>query len=404
VNEIAVELAGVGKQYTKYEDTPMLVTRALRFRSRTKRSKLWALRGIDLKVSRGECIGVIGRNGSGKTTMLAMLAGVTGPTEGRVIVRGAVAPLISVGIGFHPELTGRENVYVNGTVLGMTRKQLDARFDEIVDFAEVMPFIDTPVKFYSSGMQLRLGFSVAVAAQPEILLVDEVLAVGDLAFQMKCFQRMGEIVEAGATIIVVSHNLAAIRNLCPRTMVLHYGTKRYDGVTRDAIQVFHDLLGEQRELEDDPALPGRRVAVAARFERLELKGPDGSASSHLYAGDEVEIHAEVVFDKPVEDPVFGLAVTTEAGIAIYADNTPPIGGVGRFEAGRRAHFRARLRLALTSGAYELQLSLGSLRERATIAPTPNPIRIYVSGRDGVRGLVDLSADMDVARVESAEPA
>ncbi|HEY2557515.1 MAG TPA: ABC transporter ATP-binding protein [Diaminobutyricibacter sp.] len=401
MSQPAIELAGMGKQFTKYEDTPMLVTRALRFRARTKRSKLWALRNIDFEVARGECVGVIGRNGSGKSTMLTLLSGVTGPTEGRVTVRGSVAPLISVGIGFHPELTGRENVYVNGTVLGMNRKQIDQRFDDIVDFAEVGPFIDTPVKFYSSGMQLRLGFAVAVAAEPEILLVDEVLAVGDLAFQLKCFKRMGEIIDSGATIVVVSHNLPAIRNLCPRTMVLHYGAKRFDGDTREAIQVYHDLLGEQRDIED-PLAPGESSARAARFERIELRGPDGDRTAHVSTGDEVEIQGDVVFDAAVDDPVFGFGVTTESGLVVYTDSTPLHQGVRGFAAGARAQFRARFRLAVTTGPYEVHVNLQRLRDGEMVAKPPAPLVVYVSGRDGVHGLVDLGAELTVSRDESPE--
>jgi ABC-type polysaccharide/polyol phosphate transport system ATPase subunit len=404
VSEPAIELAGVGKRYTKYEDTPMLVTRALRFRTRTRRSKLWALRDVDIEVARGECLGVIGRNGSGKSTMLGLLAGVTGPTEGRVTVRGRVAPLISVGVGFHPELTGRENVYVNGSVLGMTRPEVDQHFDEILDFAEVAAFIDTPVKFYSTGMQVRLGFSVAVAAQPEILLVDEVLAVGDLAFQMKCYKRMTEIRESGATVVMVSHNLAAIRNLCPRTVVMHYGEKRHDGDTNEAIRLFHDLLGEQRELDDQTAQPGtERVNLGARIQTVQLLGPDGEPTSYVHADDEVTVRAHVVFDRTVEDPVFGLAVSTESGVFVYVESTPFV-GVGRFAAGSEAVFKARFPAALPTGPYLVQLSMRSVQEAAVLARAHDPLRVYVSGRDRVHGLADLHAVMQVEAVDSAESA
>src|SRR5690242_6134829 len=164
-----ITLDNVGKRYTKFEDAPMLVSAALRFRARTKRSQLWAVRNVSLEVAAGECIGVIGRNGSGKSTLLQMVAGVTAPTEGRVAVRGKVAPLISVGVGFHPELTGRENVYVNAAILGLPRRETERRFDAIVDFAEIEDFIDTPVKFYSSGMYVRLGFAVATQVDPDVL-------------------------------------------------------------------------------------------------------------------------------------------------------------------------------------------------------------------------------------------
>ena len=213
----AVRLSGVSKRYVKFDDVPLLVTR-LRFRAKNKRTHLWALRDVDLEVGPGETVGVIGRNGFGKSTMLRILAGVTAPTTGVVSVAGRVAPLISVGVGFHPELTGRENVYVNGTILGMSRKDIDRRFDDIVEFSEVGDFIDTPVKFYSSGMFVRLGFSVAVASSPDVLLLDEVLAVGDFAFQQKCFERIGEIQKQGTIVLMVSHNIDAVRRLCSRVL------------------------------------------------------------------------------------------------------------------------------------------------------------------------------------------
>src|SRR5438552_9479571 len=251
-----------------------------------------------------------------------MVAGVTAPTEGRVAVRGRVAPLISVGVGFHPELTGRENVYVNGTVLGLSRSEIDHRFDRILDFAEVEEFIDTPVKFYSSGMLVRLGFAVAVAADPEVLLVDEVLAVGDLAFQLKCFERMQAIRASGATVVVVSHNLVAVRNLCQRTVVLHDGTKRHDGDTNDAIGLFHDLIGEHRDLDSGPVQPGvERVDIGAHFTNIELVGADGRTTSHAEAGDEVRLRADLAISRPLDGAIFGLLITNAAGVPVYSDST-----------------------------------------------------------------------------------
>src|SRR5579875_711372 len=228
----AVELRGVGKRYTKYVDTPMLVTSALRLRAGHRRDRLWALRGVDLDVEDGESFGVIGRNGSGKSTLMMLVGGITAPTEGSLRVWGRVAPLISVGVGFHRELTGRENIYVNGTVLGLTRRQIDRRLDAIVDFAEVEQFIDTPVKFYSSGMFVRLGFAVAVHADPDVLIVDEVLAVGDLAFQVKCYERMNEIRSRGTTVVMVSHHLGAVRRMCERVRCCTTGDRCTWGLPR----------------------------------------------------------------------------------------------------------------------------------------------------------------------------
>jgi len=185
----AIAVDGAGKKYWKFEEQAMLL-RSILPTGRARRSELWALRDVSFSLEQGETIGILGRNGSGKTTLLRLLAGVTRPSEGRVAVAGAVAPLISVGVGFRREMSGRENIYLNGMILGLSRQQVEERLDDIVAFAELDEFIDTPVKFYSSGMFLRLGFAVAVHTDPDVLLIDEVLAVGDAAFRAKCVERM----------------------------------------------------------------------------------------------------------------------------------------------------------------------------------------------------------------------
>ena len=184
---------------------------------------IWALKDISFTVKQGEVLGIIGRNGAGKSTLLKILSRVTAPTQGRIRVKGRVASLLEVGTGFHPELTGRENIYLNGAILGMNRKEIDRKFDEIVDFAEVEKFIDTPVKRYSSGMYVRLAFSVAAHLEPEILLVDEVLAVGDAQFQKKCLGKMGEVARKGRTVLFVSHNMASVVQLCSTSILLNNG-------------------------------------------------------------------------------------------------------------------------------------------------------------------------------------
>jgi lipopolysaccharide transport system ATP-binding protein len=202
--------------------------------------ELWALRGVSFTVQQGEVLGVIGRNGAGKSTVLKILSRVTAPTSGKIKVKGRVASLLEVGTGFHPELTGRENIYLNGAILGMSRREIERKFDEIVDFAEVEKFIDTPVKRYSSGMYVRLAFAVAAHLEPEILVVDEVLAVGDAAFQKKCLGKMGDVASEGRTILFVSHNMGAISRLCTRCVVLNAGYSQFDGDTESAINNYLD--------------------------------------------------------------------------------------------------------------------------------------------------------------------
>lgn len=208
----------------------------------------WALRGINFEVKRGEVLGIIGHNGAGKSTLLKILSRITEPTEGEVEIRGRVSSLLEVGTGFHPELSGRDNIYLNGTILGMTKKEVDAKFQEIVAFSGIGKYLDTPVKFYSSGMKVRLAFSVAAHLEPEILIIDEVLAVGDMEFQNKCLGKMDEVAHSGRTVLFVSHNMAAVKSLCSRTIVLKGGREVYEGSTDRAIQVYSQ--GENSNMKD----------------------------------------------------------------------------------------------------------------------------------------------------------
>lgn len=391
----SIHVANAGKRYTKYDDTPMLVTRIARWRTSTTRSHLWAMRSASFDVEPGDTLGIIGRNGSGKSTLLRMLSGITAPTEGLVAVRGRIAPLISVGVGFHLELTGRENVYINGTVLGMTRREIDERFDEIVDFAEIGGFIDTPVKFYSSGMFVRLGFAVSVLADPDVLIVDEVLAVGDLAFQMKCMDRMQQIRERGATIVLVSHNLNAVRILCPRTIVAHDGVLRFDGPTDEAISLYHDLLGEDREVEDAATSPSfdREFAERVVVERFDLLGPDGASTRHIQSGQSVTFEVDLSFTGEVVDPVIGFSVLNAAGVQVYGDTTPWRAGVV-YRAGEKVTARIHLQPALVTGSYTCNVGISSL-EGTQLARIRKPLLVYVAGRHGVNGVADLAATFEI---------
>lgn len=210
-------------------------------------STFWALKSIDFEVKEGEVLGIIGKNGAGKSTLLKILSQITEPTSGKVEILGRVASLLEVGTGFHPELSGRDNIYMNGTILGMTRREIDSKLDEIIEFSGVEKFIDTPVKFYSSGMKVRLGFSVAAHLEPEILIIDEVLAVGDYEFQKKCLGKMEDVAGQGRTVLFVSHNLSAVSNLCNRVLVLANGIKQFEGLTDKGINSYLGNLKDKRE-------------------------------------------------------------------------------------------------------------------------------------------------------------
>jgi ABC-type polysaccharide/polyol phosphate transport system ATPase subunit len=333
---------------------------------------------------------VIGRNGSGKTTLLRLLAGVSAPTVGRLRVVGSIAPLIGVGVGFNPELTGRENVFANGQILGLPKSQLVRDFDDIVGFAELERFVDTPVKFYSSGMFVRLGFAVAIHTEPDVLLVDEVLAVGDFAFQLKCFDRMMERRKSGATIVVVSHNLAAVRRLCDRTVVLDGGEPRFDGDTVQAISLYHQIAGEQRDLEAEEAGPG---AGGASIESFNLRGPDGQVSGNVRSGEAVTFRLELRFDRDVQDPVIGFRILDEKGLVVYSESSFRHGRGSR-RAGERIAYEVGAELRLTTGSYTAETSIVSA-DLKTVLDRVDPLPFYVSGRQMVRGVADLGASFQV---------
>jgi lipopolysaccharide transport system ATP-binding protein len=329
-------------------------------------------------------VGIMGHNGAGKSTMLKLLAGVTRPTTGEVFIRGRVAPLISVGVGFHPEMTGRENVYVNGMLLGLTRREVDERFDEIVAFAELEEFIDTPVKFYSSGMFMRLGFAVAISSEPEILLVDEVLAVGDMAFQLKCFDRMRAIQARGTTIVIVSHSTHAIRLLCPRTLVINHGELKFDGDTPEAINVHFELLSSQRSEEAG----GARYAVEV-LDRAIL-GPSG-ATFHLPYDQPVTYRARLRFHQTVERPELMFQVFSQSGVMVY--NRRSFARLSRrFEPGDEVEIEVPFQQRLGGDTYRLVLNVLDPSDQPLYMDSQGLV-VYVAGRAGTGGLVDLQAEI-----------
>src|SRR5688572_16349489 len=240
-----IHIEGVGKKYRLQGAAPYLSLRELvsaKFRTPLKsssREEFWALQDIDLKIEKGERVGIIGRNGAGKSTLLKIISRITPPTKGKIIIEGRVASLLEVGTGFHPELTGRENIYFNGSILGLKKKEIDQKLEEIIEFSGIEKFIDSPLKHYSSGMQLRLAFSVAAHLEPEILLIDEVLAVGDMEFQRKCIGKMEEVSKKdGRTILFVSHNMDSIRKFCPVTILLNEGRIIQKGSTENVISEY----------------------------------------------------------------------------------------------------------------------------------------------------------------------
>ena len=255
---------------------------------------IWALKDVSFEVKQGEVLGIIGRNGAGKSTLLKILSRITEPTDGYADITGRLASLLEVGTGFHPELTGRENIFLNGSILGMRRTEIHSKFNEIVAFAEVEKFIDTPVKYYSSGMYVRLAFAVAAHLDPDILLMDEVLAVGDAAFQKKCLGKMGDVAREGRTVLFVSHNMASISRLCPRTVLLDAGNVMHDGPSHQVINTYlRSGFGTsgRREYEDHSTAPGNEIV---RLKAARVRAHDGKVTDVIDIREEV--HLEMEYD------------------------------------------------------------------------------------------------------------
>lgn len=285
----------------------------------TGEGRFWALREINLEVAPGEVLGVIGKNGAGKSTLLKVLSRITDPTRGRIEIRGRLASLLEVGTGFHPELTGRENIFLNGTILGMTRREIARKFDEIVAFAEVEKFLDTPVKRYSSGMYVRLAFAVAAHLEPDVLLVDEVLAVGDASFQKKCLEKMSQVREEGRTIVFVSHNMSSVSALCQRAILLDGGKVSACGTVSDVIdeyvqEVIPESTGEV-DLADNPL---RNKSAVKIFRRARLRDCAGRVTRSVRSGESLSIELELEVPRAVEEPRIEIGINDPLGRRLFS--------------------------------------------------------------------------------------
>ncbi len=349
-----------------------------------------ALDDVSFTVGRGEAFGMIGSNGSGKSTLLKVVAGILKPTSGRVVVDGTVAALIELGAGFHPEISGRENVYINGAVLGLSRREIDRRFDRIVEFSGLADFIDEPVKNYSSGMYVRLGFAVAVHTDPDVLLVDEVLAVGDEAFAHRCLAKVEELVASGRTLLLVSHSLAMVEEHCDRVLWLDHGRFRELGEPRRVIDAYRQAVaeaeGEVHRAEKDRADSGggegsaeRWGSGAATLEGVRLLVA-GEERYHLASGEPVTFELTVRAAEPLADFVFGVAVTTPRGIDCWGTNTDLAGWVPERLAGEAVVSLSCPALRLGPGEYLVDAAVHA-RDGAPYDYRKGVLRFTVTARD-----------------------
>ena len=312
---IDVSFAGVSKRY-----------RVRQFGAGGGRlQEFWALRHVSFEVGRGETLGLIGHNGAGKSTIFKLLSQITAPTEGEIRLAGRVAALIEVGSGFHPELTGRENVFLSGSILGMRRREIQAKFDRIVDFAGVGQFIDTPVKWYSSGMYVRLGFAVAAHLEPDILLVDEVLAVGDAAFQTQCLERLNELRRAGMTMLFISHDLASIEKLCDRVALIEKGLLVAHGAPHEIVSAYqHMTAGSHVAAMADATAPP--VDAAARVDAVTFQDDDGAEGMAARTGEPLAARVHYTVDRVVRDAVVELFYYSRDGRVLHCQQSTAVGG------------------------------------------------------------------------------
>jgi lipopolysaccharide transport system ATP-binding protein len=366
---LAIGAASLSKRYRlgasvdAYKTLREVIDHTIRARVRSPRSSkasvlqkdaIWALRDVSFEIHEGEIVGIIGRNGAGKTTLLKILSRITQPTSGWATVRGRVGSLLEVGTGFHPELTGRENTYLSGTILGMGRAEIDRRFDEIVAFAGIEDFLDTPIKRYSSGMKIRLAFAVAAHLEPEILIVDEVLAVGDIAFQKKCLGKMGEVVEEGRTVLFVSHNMSILQALCTRGILLEAGRLAVDANIGDAIgRYLRDL--EEQSSSQLVERADRTGAQEVKVRSVSMSGTDGAA---LMTG----APARFVFDltETVPQMVCRCTIYNHIGQPITTLSSEFLSIHDRHDLGLEPRFECWVdELLLLPGRYRLDVAVAS---------------------------------------------
>ncbi len=326
---------------------------------------LWALRHVSFEVPRGKVLGVIGRNGAGKSTLLKILSRVTEPTEGYAEIHGRVGSLLEVGTGFHPELTGRENIYLNGAILGMHREEIDRKFDEIVEFSEIGRFLDTPVKRYSSGMYVRLAFAVAAHLEPEILVVDEVLAVGDAAFQRKCLGRMSDVAQGGRTVLFVSHNMSAILNLTEEAIVLDKGQIVFHGPTPEAVDMY--LAAAMQRSGERLWTPEEIPASAAPFRpiALRVKNPQGRTTDAVRATEPVTIEVEYALDAPIQGLRVGIYLLSMRGEYVFTSfDTDDVDAFHQWETRPAGRYVSRCTIPadlLNEGRYLVSVNASAYR-------------------------------------------
>ncbi|MGA7490924.1 MAG: ABC transporter ATP-binding protein [Syntrophobacteraceae bacterium] len=399
--EHAIEVSGIWKKFRRGQlhdslrDLIPAMARRLHRRSPENTglngNSFWALRDVSFHLDRGEALGIIGPNGSGKSTMLKVLARILKPNMGQIKVNGRLNALIEVAAGFHSDLTGRENVYLNGAILGMKKREVDRKLDQIIEFSGIEPFIDTPVKRYSSGMQARLGFSVAAHLDPDVLLVDEVLSVGDMQFQSRCIASMNDKLKNGATIIFVSHNLPAVAALCPKTLVLHRGETEFLGSSREGIERYMELSDNKKDEHTDASIS------------LTHASWNASGNDLIRPGDTFELKIGLRFLQQVAHPTFVLMFgRIKDSLDIYQAEAQQLGVSPRiYEKGEEILLSFKGKINLLRGLYDVGFKIVLSGQDTAIFRINTIHKFYVHETASLLGMVDFSCTASESRLEGS---
>ncbi|MCB1285640.1 MAG: ABC transporter ATP-binding protein [Microthrixaceae bacterium] len=398
----AIEVHNLSKQFRIYANRPRSLKEGAVSRGRKRYDEFWALRDVSFDIEAGTAFGFIGHNGSGKSTMLRCITGIYKPTSGHVNVSGRISALLELGSGFHPDLSGRENIYLNASILGLSKREIDAVIDDIIEFSGVEQFIDSPVKVYSSGMYVRLGFAVAVHVNPEILIIDEVVAVGDEEFQRRCFEHIYKLRAQGVTIVLVSHSLGLVQTMCDRAAWFDHGRVRSLG---SSVEVVGDYLKsvnaeEVKRSHDELETSGEAVAVDGgtrrgsgeiRFRDVALLDSDGNRTMFGQSEESLTVRASYTVNEPIVDPVFAVSIRHENGLLLSLTSTSADGlSTGRVDESGEVELRIP-RLGILSGDYYVSVYAIDKHQQHVYDEVDRafPFHVRTEGRPGRDGLIDL---------------
>lgn len=398
--DAAIRIKNVKKRFRLYHEKHDTLKETILARKRSSYTELWALDDVTYEFEKGRTYGIIGENGSGKSTLLKIITRILRPDSGTVTVDGRISALLELGAGFHPELTGRENIYLNGAILRLSRAEIDEKYEDIVDFSEISDFIDTPVKNYSSGMYMRLGFAIAVNVDPDILLIDEVLAVGDESFQKKCMAKLESIKAAGATIVFVSHDAESVRRLCDQAILMDNGKITASGDVDTVVDTYHAMLSSREAGAPPTDLGGTEAGRYGTFEgrimSVELAGKKPDGDGEFRRGDAIVLRVNNRFDKDVADPIFGIIISKADGSHVYSTNTRWRHiATGNIKTGDEIDITYDFKTPLLSGDYYVTVAIAHADASRFYDWWERAASFKVRGSEPAAGTADLEARMTV---------